>query len=632
MAIPALYKWQQTRVDTVMDLFKTNPEVVLAVCPSGGKTVMGSHISQQFKTVVILAHGTNVIKNQWTGDAENPEGKFFQWGVPYGPGTNLFVALPQGSEKLYEQLGDRKVDLLIVDEAHEYYHKGMVQAIIQKLRPTHTLLLTGTPSRFVLDNQSGTANRPLVVISGKEVYEDHKRLHNAHIVLVRSTYSYDGSDDGLDHDEESANGEGREGCYNTANDLKQSVTLQAEDTESSLGAFIKEAVRNMALPSGIKKRPSLSNAIKWPTVFKKLDKTLIASHNIRQAQDIHACLLRHGVNVVISESETDEDSGQFKAFLQNKEVRVLIVVRRGILGFDMPELVNVVDMTMTRNINRIYQLYARVLRTLPGSEKFYYKLASKYNYPADRFYLAAALHMNHAEFMVRFNGKNLRFMNIMTPRSWSQKEAVEGESSESEECSPERRQGKPLPIDSEMFELIMSCPLLDESRIRSAETLWDEWATCQFGKAMERLTGIQFRQDWEVSLERCKAFYAQHGQTPSAKSENKEERSLGKFLVNACAKGTPSKPNRNYRPKVREWRDGLRAENPLSQDWEVSLEGCKAFYAQHGQTPSAKSENKEERILGKFLVNACVKGTPSKPNRLYRPKVREWRDGIRAKK
>ena len=39
--------------------------------------------------------------------------------------------------------------LLIVDEAHHYYHSDMIQKIIKHYKPEYQLLLTGTPSPFV---------------------------------------------------------------------------------------------------------------------------------------------------------------------------------------------------------------------------------------------------------------------------------------------------------------------------------------------------------------------------------------------------------------------------------------------------------------------------------------------------
>ena len=41
---------------------------------------------------------------------------------------------------------------------------------------------------------------------------------------------------------------------------------------------------------------------------------------------------------------------------------MLIAVDRGRIGFDMPELFNIVDFTMTQNLDMLLQMYGRLLR------------------------------------------------------------------------------------------------------------------------------------------------------------------------------------------------------------------------------------------------------------------------------
>ena len=63
--------------------------------------------------------------------------------------------------------------------------------------------------------------------------------------------------------------------------------------------------------------------------------------------------------------------------------RVLLVVDRGKEGFDMPELFNIVDFTLSTNPEIILQILGRVLRISklqPNKQKIYYKVAfTKYS-------------------------------------------------------------------------------------------------------------------------------------------------------------------------------------------------------------------------------------------------------------
>jgi hypothetical protein len=80
----------------------------------------------------VLAHGTNVLKNQW-GDVIKTSGFKFA----YDP--DIFI--PQN----YRNIDYAKYyDLIVVDEAHEFYladhERGQVQQIIEKLKGYNDIL------------------------------------------------------------------------------------------------------------------------------------------------------------------------------------------------------------------------------------------------------------------------------------------------------------------------------------------------------------------------------------------------------------------------------------------------------------------------------------------------------------
>jgi hypothetical protein len=81
--------------------------------------------------------------------------------------------------------------------------------------------------------------------------------------------------------------------------------------------------------------------------------------------------------VALSTSNNDSDSAEFEAFLKG-EKDVLVVVRRGILGFSDNNLSLVIDMKCSPDLDTRNQLFARVLRKSPkGIKKAYITVPSK---------------------------------------------------------------------------------------------------------------------------------------------------------------------------------------------------------------------------------------------------------------
>ncbi len=306
------YKWQVPTMIEVREALKVHREVVLAACPSAGKTTMSMNLAAEDMAtgglVVVLAHGTNVLKNQWTAKCD-------EWGIPHGEGTNLIIVIPQMSrKKLLKLINGRKVSFLIIDEAHEFYHAKMVQDILKALNPERVLLLTGTPSRFVLDNQLKKADRPIIILSGVEAYQ-YGQLQNTYMALVKSSYSFASEDTQEEYDDDSEEEDDpyedveEYGAYNTQGDLKQSVVLHATETEASLEDVVKEMIQRLTLPvGGTNANVANTRLLTWASVFGKLKKTMIAAHSIKQAHDIGDALKKHDVNYVISESESDADN------------------------------------------------------------------------------------------------------------------------------------------------------------------------------------------------------------------------------------------------------------------------------------------------------------------------------------
>jgi len=511
MALPELRPYQKTTVTDCRNSLKTHKSVVLSTCPSGGKTIMALSIAQDYldrgEIVMVLTHGTTVLLDQWNEEIREK-------GIEH---ENLITTLPQSIRKIKEMMHGKELGLLIVDEAHEFYFaEKLVQTILKTLKPKHELLLTGTPSKFILDNIKG-ADRPIHITSGVEVYGEGF-LQDTYFGMVKSSYDLRGQGE-EEIDEADMNGEDEEGeddisgDYNLHGDLKRKVKLSTEDTTTSLDDLIDAMIDRLkgVLGSTSINAVNFTSKVKLNKVnalFGELKKTMIAAHSIKQGRDIRDILTAKGVCCILSESEGDVENENIGKFIKDESIKVLIVVRRGILGFNMPSLCNVVDFTCSRNINRIYQLYARVLRKHPdGHNKFFFRLTSKANPAVDSFYLQAALSLNNKDFISKFNGKNLSHMEILVPKRYRMRDrSDEGK----RKGKKPFKQTPDVTVDVLMYEEIMSLKLMQEMTLNSGSEKWNEFEYAKMGEVIRKLTGKVF-SDPEANKKAIIEWILAHG-------------------------------------------------------------------------------------------------------------------------
>jgi hypothetical protein len=152
----------------------------------------------------------------------------------------------------------------------------------------------------------------------------------------------------------------------------------------------------------------------WVSTLNKLQKTMFVCKSQPQAKQVKDYFDGIGVSSALSVSDTDIDSAEIERFTEKSGCLVLIVVGRGILGFNYPELVNIVDMTTSQNIDRIYQLMARVIRKHPkGNKKLFFKLSANGNYTDYyKYVMTAVLCLADKKYFTKYNGKNFNGIKI----------------------------------------------------------------------------------------------------------------------------------------------------------------------------------------------------------------------------
>jgi superfamily II DNA or RNA helicase len=399
--------YQSEKMQTVINSLATQElPTVFAACPSAGKTLMSICMidtilkdNPNFR-VLVLAHGTNVLRSQYYEEIVSANPSFTHCEITSKKEMDdcdgqVVVTIPQsikGVKKL------PKFDMVVVDEAHQFYFAEMVQTIIRNVGAKHQLMLTGTPSIFIFNEF------PLITVTVNEILE-YDMVEDLTVVVASSNYR-------INREDFNASGEVREEFFDN----------QEEQTNNTLDDFL--GVLESKLKSVLKEFTAIEAGVSaltgWHLPLKALDKTMIVARSQQQGMQIRNYFLRKKVNVALSTSDTDSTSSEIQRFKQDDDCRILIVVGRGILGFSFPRMINVVDMSGTQNIDRIFQLMCRVIRKHPNNrKKFFFKIAPKdfeHNY---EYIMTATMCLCDESYYTKYNGENfldLEIPVVRTPR------------------------------------------------------------------------------------------------------------------------------------------------------------------------------------------------------------------------
>lgn len=384
-------------------------KVVLAAGTSSGKTFFTIMLLNLFymitgnkkkKTLIVPSAQTNLRTN--FVQALEDFGPDFKWVVAQSceelttavnSNAQVIVVLPQTAAMCLDVLP--KLDKFILDEAHTWYFKKTIKNIIKKTKPEQQLLLTGTPAPFIL---RGGFHMHFVPVM--DLY-DEGRIANTEVHVVSSNYNF------------------KEEDYNVNDNLTthaKNQTLLA--SEESFRKVILGMIRKLRNPiKGTKNLNRLTNDA-GGRFFKHLDKTIIWVNSIKQA-DKFAQVLRefNGMQnaVLVSHSENDEDSELMEKFKSDKDIRVLVTVNRGRMGWSYTELYHAVDFTMTRNLSSILQMMARLFRISkvdPSKKKYFYKVSNSNDAGYFTVIMKGVLLLLDREWYSQFNGRNFNGMEI----------------------------------------------------------------------------------------------------------------------------------------------------------------------------------------------------------------------------
>jgi superfamily II DNA or RNA helicase len=375
---------------------------VLAAGTSAGKTLTTiielemfySDSSNKNKKTLIVPASKTVLRDNFKTELDKFGPKFSycvcsnkkQLISALNSKCNVIIALPQTLNNNYQLLP--KLHNFILDEAHQWYFKPTLQKVIKHTKPSKQLLLTGTPSRFIAKGDEFEFKFVPIM----ELY-DEGLVSNVKLEVVSSSYDF------------------KQSQYNSNyGNLKSSVRMTRKESEEALMMVCREMIKKLKNP--IKGLPTTNRLTKQAfSIFGELDKTIIFCHSLKQADaffDVLNDFKGLKDKVLISHSENDSDSEYFEEFRNNSNIKVLVAVDRGRLGYNLPELYNVVDFTLTQSLDMLLQMYGRLLRlSKSGKQKIYYKVATKNTAGYFVDLMTAMLCLTDMKWYSKFNGKNM---------------------------------------------------------------------------------------------------------------------------------------------------------------------------------------------------------------------------------
>lgn len=332
-----LMKHQTELLNQINKKFRTLRTVCLAGSTGVGKT----EISMQFiknnpkKRFIILTHGMKNLRSNFsdrTNKDDSISKRVYELNKSLSKtkvlrevnSANIVIALPVG---IYQHLDDLKpFDYIIIDEAHHYYISNSSEEREQKwygpiIEWHKKKILLLTASHYKVPNDDNKK-----VFFAREDAFNIKKPKVIHDVPVKRVIT--------------------------------SVSLKDSNFTGS-GELKDEAKKN--IPSPFK---ALEKYIK-PKHFPML----VAVPSIQTANKFAASLKKNKFkgSFVLSNSHDDSSSDGIEAFKEGK-YDICIVVNRGQLGFDYPELKTFVDATYTQNVMRIEQMIGRVTRVSKNVE------------------------------------------------------------------------------------------------------------------------------------------------------------------------------------------------------------------------------------------------------------------------
>jgi len=598
--------YQKKTIKAIIAKTKVSNKVVLAAAPAAGKTNMSFEILRQLllegKRALVLAHGTNVLKDNYLDQFEKYCVKV--GSKPFNIGDtdefnnkdyNVIVGIPQTVVHLNIKKDD--FDILLVDEAHEFYFaEHLIPKIKKKCSVDLEVLMTGTPEDFNLRNQESKKQvKPYDVyyLAANDIPEKYLNVDTT--IEVAST---------------SINATEEDYTYNQLHREKQkeffnNFTDKSEEVLDEIYARLRSRMR--ANPKKYYTTVKIIEKLKknWSSIFPFLGKTIIYCNTIEQANIVNKYFVGKlgSESVSLSHYKNDGDSKQIKEFKEQPNKLILIVLRRARLGFDLDILTTVIDFSFSRNISDIYQMYARALRISDKPlEKIYIKICPNNNVPYFRdVVMAGALSLMERKYLESYNGKNFYSSKIPYLRKVVKAKTAKGVKRNAKAKIGQKQRIEYHPLDIPTIRSYREIFHKDGSLIQGVVYLSVDDVRKEF---------LTDRIVFKERLEKIKKLK----ERPSKKGTDKELKSLGHFLYRAI---------RFNDREVLDWVEIHRPEWLLEDAFEKSFDKLKSLTKLPSKSKDVKiysfysSKKKYKTEKDKIVIDWVKENRPDweyKPN------------------
>lgn len=217
-------KYQTDVLGEIKTSMSKQEVTILAACPSSGKTIMSIYTIEDYLSqypthkVLVLTHGTTVLRTQFCEVLDEVHPRFsynlVEKFTEFDYNAQVNVCLPQ---TLNNNILNH-IDLLVVDEAHQFYFADMVQDIIKQIKPSKQLLLTGTPSVFIQKDYK------IIAVPLMTIY-DEGMVADVRVEIATSSYNFDIIRD-----------------YNDDKELRGDVEILESETQKTLDELLGKII------------------------------------------------------------------------------------------------------------------------------------------------------------------------------------------------------------------------------------------------------------------------------------------------------------------------------------------------------------------------------------------------------
>lgn len=354
------YDYQEEAAQNVINATLSSGKAILAMACGGGKTTVSQLIIKKYiqakgenSKILVITENNNALKDQYLAELNNSNTPItFTFGEI---DTDKNVQVRVGVAASLHKLPWDEVDLILCDEAHRHYRKKRVQDFLKSILVRYEILFTGTPAKFIKDNESKDEKIKIVFISG--------------------------------------------------------VDLQKKDIYSGVDL---DVIRSHNKKDPIKTINCLFTHAK--KVNANLSKTLLVCPTINYAESVAQYLAAIGKTVFLSTSKNDCDNqilNESKSWCKSKVASecFIVTVRKCSLGYNDPSVTTSADLcSSTGSLCNNQQVFARILRASPDSlRKFYFRFSSldSKSYNEQVVMLIKLKAYMGSEVFSGFNGKNL---------------------------------------------------------------------------------------------------------------------------------------------------------------------------------------------------------------------------------